>query len=180
MKMNFNYIVGGIALLLPPLAAFALTADKNQPVNVEADSVQIDDKKGVSIYKGNVVITQGSLRLDADTVTIYNPNKGLDKIVAEGGPAHFKQRPDNKDEDTRAQAARIEYHAADEKILLLNNAHIWQDKNEFSGDKIEYDTKQNLVSASKSATGSGRVQVTIQPKTTEPAPAASTPQPDPH
>jgi lipopolysaccharide export system protein LptA len=39
----------------------ALSSDREQPINLEADAADIDDLKGISIYTGNVVLTQGSM-----------------------------------------------------------------------------------------------------------------------
>ena len=54
------------ASLGAPWAVMAMTGDREQPIHIEADSVDIDDKKGVSIYRGNVRMTQGSIVLTAD------------------------------------------------------------------------------------------------------------------
>lgn len=152
-------------LCLTALPAQALNSDKDQPINIEADTVDIDDKQGVSVYKGNVVMTQGSMRLAADVVTVYSPNRVMEKAIADGNPAHFKQRLNNKDVDMRAQSKRMEYYAETGKLILLEGAHLWQDQDEFSGNRIDYDTKRDVVSASKAASGKERVQVIIQPKT---------------
>lgn len=144
--------------------AHALSSDKEQPLNIDADTVEIDDKAGVSVYKGNVTATQGTLVLDADIVTIYSPQRELDKVIAEGNPARYKQRPDNKDEDVRAKAQRMEYYADKGKLILLEGGHLWQGQDEFSGNRIEYDTRRDVVNASMSSSGKERVRIVIQPR----------------
>jgi len=144
--------------------AQALSSDKQQPLTIEADTVEIDDKAGVSVYQGNVVAVQGTLELKADTVTIYSPKREIDKVVAVGNPARYKQRPDNKTEDVRAKAQRMEYYADKGKLILLEGGHLWQGKDEFSGNRIEYDTRQDVVNASMSSTGKERVRIIIQPR----------------
>lgn len=155
-------------------AAGALSTDKDQPINIEADSVEIDDKKNISIYKGNVVVTQGTIRLDADIVTAYTPDKQLQKVVAEGDPVRYRQRPDKKEEDMRAKAQRMEYYATSGKLILYEGAHLWHEGNEFSGNRIEYDTRADVVQATKAPSGKERVQVVIPPKGKS-APGAKTP-----
>ena len=150
--------------------AYALLSDKEQAINVEADSVEIDHKQGVSVYKGNVTLTQGSIHLDADIVTLYSRNNDVEKAVAEGKPAHYRQRPDGKAEDTRAEAQRMEYYTGTGKLILLEGAHVWQEQNQFSGNRIEYDTERSVVNASKAKSGRERVQVIIQPKKKTAAP----------
>ncbi|MDA1106825.1 MAG: lipopolysaccharide transport periplasmic protein LptA [Proteobacteria bacterium] len=155
--------------------AYALSSDKEQPLNIDADTVEIDDKAGVSVYKGNVTATQGTLVLDADIVTIYSPQRELDKVIAEGNPARYKQRPDNKDEDVRAKAQRMEYYADKGKLILLEGGHLWQGQDEFSGNRIEYDTRRDVVNASMSSSGKERVRIVIQPRKKDPAAPAPVP-----
>ena len=50
--------------------SWALPSDRDQPIRVQADSAELDDKQGVAVYRGSVVITQGSLKITGDTVTL--------------------------------------------------------------------------------------------------------------
>ena len=50
-------------------AAWALPTDRTQPIRVQADSAELDDKQGVAVYRGDVVITQGSMKITGNTVT---------------------------------------------------------------------------------------------------------------
>src|SRR3569833_1283932 len=118
--------------------AHALSSDKEQPIHIEADSVVIDDARGVATYRGNVHYSQGSAHLNADEVIVYSADrKQVDKVEAKGSPATFRQRPDNKDEDIRGQSLRIDYFANEERIVLETDAHLWQGQNEFTGDRID-------------------------------------------
>jgi lipopolysaccharide export system protein LptA len=159
--------------MMMPLWAMALSSDKQQPIHIEADSVVIDDAHGTAIYRGNVRYSQGSTHLEAQEVTVYSTDRQkVDKVVADGDPAKFRQRPDNQDQDMRGQAGHIEYFAAAERVILEKDAHLWQGKNEFAGSRIEYDTAKQMVKALKSGDEAGRVQVIIQPRSQTPAPAA--------
>ena len=56
----------GRALLCCALLALAATAgaekaDRDKPVNLEADRVTVDDAKQLATFEGNVVLTQGTL-----------------------------------------------------------------------------------------------------------------------
>ena len=172
-------VTKGMALclgMMMPLCALALSSDKQQPIHIEADSVVIDDAHGTAIYRGNVHYSQGSTHLEAQAVTVYSTDRQkVDKVVADGDPAKFRQRPDNQDQDMRGQAGHIEYFAAAERVILEKDAHLWQGKNEFAGSRIEYDTAKQMVKALKSGDEAGRVQVIIQPRSqtpASPAPAA--------
>lgn len=164
-----------LALLAFPLAAVALQSDREQPIRIEADSVQIDDLNGVSVYRGNVVYTQGTLRLEADIVHLYHDeHRQIDRIEALGEPVRFRQRLEGDEEDMRAQARRMEYFAQPERLVLEREAWIWRRDAEFTGDYISYDAGQDLISAQKDA-GSGRVHIVIPPRRNDPAPDADGP-----
>lgn len=145
--------------------AYALTADKDKPINIEADQVDIDERNGVSTYTGKVTLIQGSLRMNADTVVVYTTERRLTKMVASGNPAHFRQRPDGATEDVHAQAKHVEYRALTGIVLLTDGAELRQGANSFAGARIEYDSASNVVRASGSSPGNGRVKVIIQPAT---------------
>ncbi len=166
--------------MILPLPAAALTSDKQQPIRIEADSVFIDDARGTAVYRGNVHFTQGSTQLQAEEVTVFSADRQkVDKVVADGKPAKFRQRPDNREEDISGQAAHVEYYADGERVILEGDAHLWQGKNEFAGNHIEYDTAKEAVKALKAAAEEGRVQVIIQPRPAADIPAPSSPAPTP-
>ncbi|MCP3849904.1 MAG: lipopolysaccharide transport periplasmic protein LptA [Gammaproteobacteria bacterium] len=174
-KQLLSGVLLSLSLFSFPISAIALSSDRNQPINLEADHADIDDLKGISIYTGNVILTQGSMVIKSNKLTLYNDeNNELVKAVAVGlnkKLATFKQRPEGKDKDFRARAITMIYYLDKDKIHLLKNAYVWQAGDTFSGDKIIYDTKKETVLASsvKNKNGTpvssgGRVKVTIQPK----------------
>jgi len=150
---------------LPNLAA-ALSSDRNQPMNIEADRANIDDKRGISVYQGNVKITQGSLLLTADELTVTTRNGDIINAVATGQPATYRQQPDNKPQAIDAEALRIEYLADQQKVILLQKAKVQQGGDTFLSDRIHYDIAQDKVNAGDGSSGD-RVRITIQPKETQ-------------
>jgi lipopolysaccharide export system protein LptA len=152
----------------------ALSSDKDQPIELEADSADLNDQKGISIYNGNVILTQGSTQLHASTLTLFhNKQHKLTQIEAIGSPASFKQRPDGQKQDVKAKANKMLYDVTKETVHLYENAIFFQGKNSFRGDQIIYDTKNDIVKADskKSSKGktksSGRVKVIIQSNNTQ-------------
>lgn len=153
-----------------------MTGDKEQPIHIEADRVDIDDKKGISVYQGKVRVTQGSMVMTADTVTTYAvgnkqaKERELEKLIAVGAPAHYRQLLDTKDpvtsknEEMRAQGQRIEYFAREERLVLQGAGHLWKGGDEFSGNVIEYNTAQETVKAAMDPAGQERVHAVIQPR----------------
>jgi lipopolysaccharide export system protein LptA len=134
--------------LLVMQSPFALTTDKDQDIEIEADSAELDDKKGITIYRGNVIVIQGSMRITGDIMTVtYIENGELDTVIVEGKPAHYRQLPDNKDIYDEAEALRMEYYVLKNFIVLINEALVTQEGLRFSGNRIEYDTVLSQVKA---------------------------------
>ena len=154
-------LLGGMALGMP--TAQALSTDKDQPISIEADSVDIDDKKGVSIYRGSVKVRQGSIRLEADRVTVYHPGKKADKLVAVGKPVKFRQRPDNSDKDVKGRSLRLEYFATSEELVLIDQARLEQGSQSFAGDRIVYDRRQAVVKGGAAVGGKERIKIILDP-----------------
>jgi len=144
-------------------AVFALSTDKDEPIQIAADSATIDDLKGIATYQGNVIITQGTIQINAEKITlVYTQKQDLKKVDIEGNPAQFKQRPDKSEEDLHAQAKRMEYRADENMLYLTEDAKLWQGKDSFVGEQITYDTVRGVIKANKGK--GGRVKVTIQPR----------------
>ena len=136
-----------LVALLPTMTS-ALPSDRKKPINIEADQAQLDDSTGITQYKGNAVLTQGTLRIDGDIITFhYDDQKQLTKIVAQGELAKYQQVHNPGDEPVNARAQQMEYHAAAEKIYFLGRGQIRQAADEFNGNHIEYDIKRNIINA---------------------------------
>ena len=167
-----------LLLLCLPALAHGLAADRDQPITIEADKATFKEKEGVSLYEGNVYLTQGTLKLHGDTMTVYTKDDHIEKAVLTGAPATAVQRPDGQDIDQHAEAQRMEYQAAGGLMTLLGAARVWQtDGKELRSEKIIYDITKNTANAG-SSTGGDRVHITLQPKpkepqASEPAPASA-------
>lgn len=148
-------------LLFSSNAAYALSSDPEQPMEIEADEAEVDEERGLTEYRGAVVVNQGSIRIQADTVTVHDGKNGFEKVVLTGKPARFRQRPDNSNEYIKASARRIEYITPKNLLLLIDQASVKQGNDLFSGNRISYDTKRNKVKARKAKSGKERVKITI-------------------
>ena len=163
--LKLSMIVGFWLLAsLPMSAAFALSSDREQPIHINADRMVAEEPKGYSHYLGNVQITQGSLKVDADEVYIYLIDGLLNKLIIIGEPAKLQQIPDNSAEIVYSRAKRMEYFASTDRLLLMKDAEVWQGANRFSGDHIEYDTLNSRVSANSNGKESGRIRAVITPQ----------------
>jgi lipopolysaccharide export system protein LptA len=141
----------------------ALSSDKDQPIDIVADSVDIDEAHGTSTYTGNVEINQGSIRLLADKVVVEHRPGQPRKINASGAPAKFRQLPDNSKEYVTGTARQLQYRLDSEELVLNGDAQLNQGKDRFNSDRIVYDRVRAVVKAGAAAQGKERVRVTIQP-----------------
>jgi lipopolysaccharide export system protein LptA len=157
--------------------ALAERADRNKPVNLEADRVTVDDIKRTHVFEGNVKLTQGTLVIRTAKLVVTQDADGFQKGVAtggEGGLARFRQKRDGKDEHVDGEAERIEYDARAEKAEFFTRAYVKSGVDEVRGNFISYDgmTERYLVTAApgaKPGTPEGRVTAVIQPKNAKPA-----------
>jgi len=159
--------IGLLCGLLAAVNASALSGDRNQPMTLEADSVSIDESTGVSLYEGNVVITQGSLKLWADRLWIHRRDGKTEKMISEGSPTHFRQLNDDQQE-VRGRALRAEFYTDRDELLLFDEAELEQGSDRFRSDRIVYNRGNSQVKAGASAEGKERVRVIIEPQRTEP------------
>lgn len=140
----------------------ALANDSEQPINVSANSAQKNGNKGTTIYEGNVVITQGSIRITGNQITIYDNGGTVSKIAATGNPARFKQKPDINSEDVIATGLLIEYNIDKETLLLEDDALLKQQGRTTESNHIEYNMKTTIVNAG--GDDDGRVIMVLEPK----------------
>lgn len=152
--------------LQPLSAALALQSDRARPLHVEANQASLNKQTGVSVYTGKVVIRQGTMTITAEKIEIHTRNGSLSRIIANGNPATYRQRPDKRDEDITAQAGQMEYDANKGVAIFLQKAELKQSGNTFRSDRIVYDILRDAVDAGKQ-TGGDRVIITIQPDKTK-------------
>jgi lipopolysaccharide export system protein LptA len=158
-------------LLAAPAICTALPDDQNQPIYITADAAEVDEKTGLSIYLGNVNITQGSIVLKAQKITIHNNESGIKKLVAIDTPAHFQLLPEVGKKPIHAFGNTIEYFVSEERIKLIKQAKLEQEQSTFSGERIDYDIKHRIVKAyggdqSNFDENTPRVNLILQPNKT--------------
>ena len=168
--VNTLPLILSLGAALGSAAAWALPSDRDQPIRIQADSAELDDKQGVAVYRGDVIITQGTLKITGDTVTITQTASGdIDVFTSVGNLAYYEQKPAVDKEVVKAYGKTIQYFASNERIVLIDQAKVVQEGNTFEGEKIVYDTRRQIVNAGR-ATGSNvstprpRIDMVIQPK----------------
>ena len=175
-----------IACSLAALPAHAEKADREKPINLEADSISMDDINKVQVLEGNVILTQGTMQILTAKLVVTQDADGFQKGVASGGAnglARFKQKREGRDDYIEGEAERIVHDARSEKTEFFVRGWVKSGADEVKGHYISYPalTEQYLVTnagETKSAKGAAqaRVRAIIQPKGKN-APAENTGEP---
>ena len=183
IKAVFNVVILG-ALSSTAMSAFALPTDRNQPISLVADRATYNDKTGYTTYTGNVVIEQGSMKLQADSVTAQlNKSRQINTITANGHPARFQQKMDVNKGLAHGEGQKIVYNAETGIITLSGNAYVNQDGASLRGAILRYSMNKGDIEAIGSSSGGaatstgasqnkGRVQIVIPPNASQSMPGA--------
>lgn len=150
--------------LLSAAPCLALSSDRDQPIHIQSDTAERNEKKGITIYTGKVQMNQGSMRILAEKVTIHSVDDQVDKIIAIGSPAHYQQQPSPDKETVIAKGNTIEYFLEKEEILLLENASLKQQGTSMTGKRIRYDIKASQVNAVGGNSAQEQIHMVIPPK----------------
>lgn len=153
------------ASVLCSAAAHALPNDKEQEIHILAKMASASQKEGIVIYSGDVQLTQGSLQITADKVTLRtDANQKVETMVAEGSPARYQQQPEVNKPVIHAEATTIRYVVSKEHLSLDKNAFIEQNGATTKGGRVDYNIKSGTVSASGEGQQSGLVEFVIPPQ----------------
>lgn len=162
-----NYILAQCFLVCLFLSnnAFALLSDSKAPIEIKAKTVIVDERRGLSIYTGDVKLTQGSLSLSAENVEIFSTQNKVTKVIAKGSSkqrAHYQQNQQNKSGLITADAENIIYSLQQETIHLKGNAHLVRSFDSFGAHTLDYDIKNDKIMAKQSKDAAERVRFKIK------------------
>ncbi|GLR11153.1 lipopolysaccharide export system protein LptA [Mixta theicola] len=163
-------------LLAASVPAFALTGDSEKPVNINSANQALDMQGNVATFTGNVIVTQGSIKITADKVVVTRPGGDSKKTVVDayGNPATFYQLQDDG-KPVKGHAAKMHYELAKDFVELTGNAYIEQLDSNVKGDRITYLVKEQKMQA-WSEGDNKRVTTVLVPSQLQDKPASSTSQ----
>ena len=188
MKRSFFSLFLTAALALgATLPAAAEKADRDKPMNVEADALRYDDLKQSSVFTGNVVITKGSTIIRGQQVDVSQDPEGYQQAVAIAAPgklAYYRKKRDNLDEFIEGEGERIEYDSRADTVKFIKQAVVRRYKgatlaDESSGALIVYDNNTDVFTVdggaqNRTATNpSGRVRTMLSPRVDPSAPTSA-------
>ena len=180
-----------LALALAATLAAAEKADRNKPLNIEADAGRYDDLKQVGTFSGNVVVTKGTLTMRAANIEVRQSPDGYQHGVATALPgqlATFSQKRDGVDETIQGEAERIEYDGKADTVRFVRRAEMRRLagatlQDQVLGSVIVYNNTTEVYTVdgaprsdgAPSAAPGGRVRATLAPRTPSsgPAPASA-------
>jgi len=183
LKDNFLPLLFLMLMATYAAQSFAERADRDKPIQVDADHVTVDDANQVSTFEGNVQMRQGTLLIEGVKIVVTQDKKGYSKIVATGQLAHFRQKRDGVNQYSEGFGERIEYDNFIEIANIFGQARVKRDGDDVKGEHIIYNTKTGVFkvfgssSQDPDTTGQGRVQIIIQPKDKQ---ADTAPKTEPH
>ena len=198
MKFNFTFLLCTLITVFTVTQVCAEKADRDKPMNIEADALKHDDQQQVTTFTGKVQMLKGTLVLKAARMEVKQDAQGhqVAKLWAESGERiFFRQKREGIDEYTEGEAETAVYNSQADTLTLSNRAELRLLRGTVVADKIQgqqivvnnttevftVDGKPSNVSGANGAngiSGSQRVKATItpRPKNMEPpAPVVGTP-----
>ena len=143
---------------------FALPEDTKQPIEIEAQSVVVDETTGFNEFRGNAEVRQGSLLLLAELIQVQTDNEEVVSMIAKGSfekPAKYIQSQENQARFVEATASQITYDVDKGMVFLIGTARLVQGFDSFSGDTLDYDINNDEVILKGNKYGTERVKFKI-------------------
>lgn len=115
----------------------AIRAEPGQPIDIEADTLDVNDRTKTAIFRGNVKAVQGEYTMLTDElVATYTGEAGM----ALGGAPVTQQAAAPADPKQKSSGAQLQ------KVVSPKRAHVLtKDGRKASGNSAEFDTKANVV-----------------------------------
>lgn len=146
LGVTFTFFIAFFVVLMstPTIAG---KNDFKLPVEIDSEKQQINLKDNITIFDTNVSVTQGSLSINADYMTVTGQNKkGHEVYTATGKPAIYKQLLDDGN-PIEAQADTIRYEVATRSLVLTGNAQLKQNDSLVRSKVIRYDLNLQTIQA---------------------------------
>ena len=153
-----------IFLSLLSSLVIAMPGDADKPIEIEAESVLVDESTGFNQFMGDAIVTQGSIVLSAELIEVQTSDEEVESMVAKGSqqkPAKYIQSQPNQARFIEATAIEITYDVEKGLVFLIGDANLVQGFDSFSGETLEYDINNDKVLVEGSEDGTKRVKFKI-------------------
>lgn len=160
---SFRVLASVLVLALAlPATVDARRDDRKQPMNIDAQRTESSARgDAVTVLSGNVRITQGTMKVSADRAEIHQDAGQIVKVILQGRPVTFEQELDDNQGMLHAEALRVDYDTALDRLLLTGEVQIRQPRGELSSVRVEYHLETGRITSGSE--GEGRVRLRIEP-----------------
>jgi lipopolysaccharide export system protein LptA len=179
----FAFAALWVGLLSAP--AHAEKADKDKPMNIEADNMRHDESQKLTKFNGKVVALKGTLVMRADRMEVQEDGKGQQIAKFWAAPKErifFRQKREGVDEYTEGEADMAIYDKQADQVTLIQRAEArilrgTEVANQVTGDKIVFNNTTEVMTVDgqpkgQAAAGRGeRVRAVLTPRKEASAPA---------
>jgi lipopolysaccharide export system protein LptA len=192
MNHLFPLLLAAAAALVAGTPARAEKADRNKPMNAEADALRYDDVNQTSVFTGNVVITKGTILIRGAKVDVRQDPEGYQYGVVTAPPgklAYYKQKREGLDEFIEGEADVIEYDGKADKVKFIKRAELRRLRgasvaDEMTGSLITYDNTSDVFTVDggpgsptpSPGLAAGRIRAVLAPRIAASAAPAQSPQ----
>ncbi len=177
-------MAGGLAASLLALTlttpAHAERADRDKPMNIEADAGRYEDQKQLTTFTGNVVVTKGTIVMRGTRLEVRQDASGNQfgtMFAAPGQRAFFRQKREGVDEYVEGEGETIEYDGKSDIVRFIRRAEMRRlagatVQDEVLGSLIVYNNVTEVytvdggarASGAPSAAPGGRVRAVLAPR----------------
>ena len=152
-----------LCLLCPGLPLMALESDRQEPLEVSANSTDGTLGDGITTLRGSVDIRQGTLRITADEAEVKKIDGRVGAVTFRGQPAFLEQEIEEQGL-VQATANVIDYQVASGLVTLTGNADVKHPQYQISGELLTYDLNVQHFQGSGDGNGNGRIHILLDPE----------------
>ena len=143
---------------------FSMSAkDADKPIGISADSIVADIKNQTATYVGNVVVSQGELRLRSDALSIQAAKGEIKRIQAKGNVVLASAQG-------QASGALADYDVTARTVVMTGKVVLTQGQNVMRGARllVNLGSGEAKLTADPAVTGTGRVEGLFVPAKNKP------------
>jgi len=152
-----------LSLLCLSLPLSALESDRQEPLEVSANSTDGTLGDGVTTLRGNVDIRQGTLHITANEAEVNKVDGRVSSVTFRGTPASLEQEIEEQGL-VQATANVIDYQVASGLVTLEGNADVRHPQYQISGELLTYDLNIQHFQGNSDENGNGRIHIRLDPE----------------
>ena len=130
--------------------------DTEQSIDISAERLEVQQKTGQAIFRGTVVVTQGRLSFEADTLTVfYDLSEGSENPAIRRLDARGNVKLKSSTEEVTSQWSI--YDVSRRLVTMGGNVNLSRQGSSLQGERLELDLVSGLTNLDGNAESDGRV-----------------------